>query len=75
MDPLRRPAIAQEGWAGQWAPYTASAGEKLDPSLHADRIPNITQGRCVTHLSPAARARRASLSRRWNLSTSPLDCR
>ncbi len=50
-------------WPGRmgWAPYTASAGEKSDPSLQADRIPNITHGKCVIHLSPAARARRVSL--------------
>ena len=51
-------------WPGRrgWEPKTASAGEKLDSSLQAVRIPKRTQGKCFTQSGPAALARRASLS-------------
>ncbi len=44
------------------------------PSLQAEQMPSITHGKCADQSFPAARARKASLRRRWNLSTNSLDC-
>jgi hypothetical protein len=57
-----------------WLPITASAGDGPPSRGVAERMPNITQGRCWSQSAFASRARRASFRRRWNLSTRPLDC-
>jgi hypothetical protein len=62
MGLLWRPSIDLVGWAGHRTLLPLE--KKLLLSLQADLIPNITQGKWAIHLSPAARALRASLSRR-----------
>ena len=67
-----RPSMNADGRAGA-DPYTISAADTLTSSRGAERSPNITKGNSETHVLEAERARSASFSRRWNLSTIPFD--